>query len=284
MDAEIPWRSDSGAPRPPLPGGLQRMFRGGRTLKRWRYVGVFGPELMLCAGQVRVGPGRQSFWAVWDGAALRERTRVWGGHRHVEMSPGELRIEEADFAALVRWEEDEGVETISRHGARGGGGSGGGNGGGVIWTRKQAGAPARGKVRLGSRQLSFSAQVVVDDSAGYHARETAWLWCAGVGHSTAGARLGWNIASGLHDAPQGSERTLWLDGVPQELGPEDFAADLSQVGELRFERQATRYRRERLGPLLQSEYEQPFGRFSGSIGGVLLQEGFGVTERHRAHW
>ena len=26
-----------------------------RPLKAWRYVGVFGPELMLCAALVRVG-------------------------------------------------------------------------------------------------------------------------------------------------------------------------------------------------------------------------------------
>src|SRR3954447_26658459 len=49
-----------------------------RILKRWRYVGVWGPDLMLCAGVVRVGGVPQSFWAVWDRDRLvvRERTRM----------------------------------------------------------------------------------------------------------------------------------------------------------------------------------------------------------------
>lgn len=253
------------------------MFLGGRPLKRWRYVGVFGPQLMLCAAHVRVGPGHQSFWAAWDGAVLHGRTRTFGGHGRVQLSSaGELRIDEADFAAHVHWREGDGVETISRHGK-----------GGVIWTRKQAGALAHGEVRFehqqrGGVQLE-EAQVVVDDSAGYHARETAWLWCAGVGRSTGGAQLGWNLVSGLHDSQRHSERTLWVDGKSRELAPADFAPDLSRVGELRFEQQAVRSRRERFGPLV-SDYQQPFGRFSGSVGGVELAQGFGVMERHFARW
>ena len=40
------------------------MFDRGRPLKRWRWVGVFSEELMVCAAQVRIGPARQSFWAL----------------------------------------------------------------------------------------------------------------------------------------------------------------------------------------------------------------------------
>src|SRR4028119_1288494 len=49
-----------------------------RLRKAWRYAGIFGEELMVCAGVVRVGPARQAFWAVWDRRAevLRERTRL----------------------------------------------------------------------------------------------------------------------------------------------------------------------------------------------------------------
>ncbi len=51
---------------------------GSRPLKAWRYVGVFGPELMLCVATVRIGRARQSFWAVWDrrSARLHERTAL----------------------------------------------------------------------------------------------------------------------------------------------------------------------------------------------------------------
>ncbi len=47
-----------------LPPARMRLMRGGRTLKRWRYVGVYAPELMLCAAEALVGPLGQRFWAV----------------------------------------------------------------------------------------------------------------------------------------------------------------------------------------------------------------------------
>ena len=46
--------------------GAMRLMRGGRPLKRWRYVGVFGEELMACAALVQVGPARQAFWALYE--------------------------------------------------------------------------------------------------------------------------------------------------------------------------------------------------------------------------
>jgi hypothetical protein len=50
------------------------MWRGGRPLKRWTWVGAFGPDMMLCAALARVGPLASSWWAVWDGTRLVERT------------------------------------------------------------------------------------------------------------------------------------------------------------------------------------------------------------------
>ena len=37
---------------------------GTRPLKRWRYVGVYTPELMLCVGDARIGGIPQRWWAV----------------------------------------------------------------------------------------------------------------------------------------------------------------------------------------------------------------------------
>ena len=55
--AQIPWRGP-GPDRPdlPLPPGPMPLRRDGQTRKRWRYVGVFGEELMLCAARAEVGP------------------------------------------------------------------------------------------------------------------------------------------------------------------------------------------------------------------------------------
>jgi hypothetical protein len=162
-------------------------------------------------------------------------------------------------------------------------------GGGWIWTRKQ-GARAVGTVRVDGVSSPVDARAVIDDSAGYHARETSWEWCAGVGEDARGRPVMWNLVTGLHDAAAGSERAVWVDGAPRELGPVAFAEDLGEVrfaegGALRFAPEAQRARHDRVGRLLESEYRQPFGTFAGALpGGVALATAYGVMERHRARW
>src|SRR5215211_8885022 len=72
------WRAEGGdrAGRPdlPLPPGRMPAWRGRRPLKRWTWVGAFGPELMLCAAVARIGPVTAAWWAVWDGATFTERS------------------------------------------------------------------------------------------------------------------------------------------------------------------------------------------------------------------
>src|SRR5258705_2122669 len=58
-----------------VPHVFRAPLKGGRPLKRWRYVGIFGDDLMACFGVVGIGPLRQAFWAVLDEDGLRERTR-----------------------------------------------------------------------------------------------------------------------------------------------------------------------------------------------------------------
>jgi hypothetical protein len=68
-----------------------------------------------------------------------------------------------------------------------------------------------------------------------------------------------------------------------------FATDLSSVAfatgdELRFGAEAVRARHDRL-LLVDSEYRQPFGTFSGALPGAgALHGGLGVMEHHRARW
>jgi len=161
-----------------------------RIPKRWRYVGVYGPEVMLCAGIVRVGGVPQCFWAVWDRErrVLHERTRR----------------------------------------------------------------------RLGTVALPEGA--VPSDSDGYHARETAWDWCAGAGRAADGRAVAWNLVVGVHDAPSGSERRVWIDGAPREVPPVAFTPRarrgrrpaLRGRGAARPPRpRALRPRRERVPPALR---------------------------------
>jgi Protein of unknown function (DUF2804) len=254
--------------------------RAGRLLKRWRYVGVYGPELMLCAGSAHVGPARQVWWAVWDreDGRLHERTRLARGRGAVQVEqPGSLRVRDGDVAIDLGLDEGAGVEVVSPAGRA------------YIWTRKQGGVPARGRVRLGDREREVVARAIVDDSAGYHDRRTAWRWSAGVGAAADGRAVAWNLVEGIHDDPEASERTVWLDGVPVQVSPARFAPDLAEIafagGErLRFAPEATRHRSDRL-LLFRSDYEQPFGTFAGSLPEAgPLAAGYGVMERHDVKW
>jgi len=236
--------------RLPLPPVRMPAWRGSRPLKRWRYVGVYGPELMLCVGHARIGPGR--VLVVADGVEI------------------DLTLDEVD-----------GVETICP------------NGSAYAWTRKQGGVRAHGTVVLNGVVRELDAFAVIDDSAGYHARNTAWRWSAGVGRAEDGRSLAWNLVAGINDPPRESERTVWLGGVPVEVGPAaQFAEDLGTVEtedgvDLRFSSEAIRERRDNL-LLVRSAYRQPFGTFSGVLPGphgpLALAEGWGVMEEHTAVW
>jgi hypothetical protein len=169
------------------------------------------------------------------------------------------------------------VETASPHGPS------------WIWTRKQGGVPVRGTVRVDSRRLEVDGPGFVDESAGYHDRVTSWSWSAGNGTSADGRPVAWNLAEGIHDSPRDSERSIWVDGEPREIGPVRFAPDLTSVsfaegGELRCAAEATRARDDNL-LLFRSRYAQPFGTFSGTLpGGLELAEGYGVMESHDVRW
>jgi hypothetical protein len=110
-----------------------------------------------------------------------------------------------------------------------------------------------------------------------------------VGEAADGRAVAWNLVTGINDPAEGSERAVWVDGKPREVGPVQFAPDLSAVGfteggELRFTAEATRERDDNL-LLFRSRYAQPFGTFSGSLPrGVEITEAFGVMERHEARW
>ena len=87
------------------------------------------------------------------------------------------------------------------------------DGRGYAWTRKRAPVRARGTVRVDGEACAVDAAGLIDDSAGYHARHTAWRWSAGVGEAAAGGgAVAWNLVAGVHDSPTASERTVWAAG------------------------------------------------------------------------
>jgi hypothetical protein len=216
------------------------LVRGGRLLKRWSYVGAYGPDLMLCAARGRIGVIPFSWWASWDGERLREGS----GRLDVEIEGGAE------------------IEVVSPHGAQ------------YAWTRK-----CEARVRYEGLEL----RGLVDQSAGYHARHTAWRWSAGVGTLVSGEPVTWNLVEGIHDAAEASECTVWVAGEPREVPPVAFDG-LRGVGGLRFEPVAVRAARENY-LIVRSDYEQPFGTFAGELPGAgELREGWGVMERHDVRW
>src|SRR4029079_15103254 len=78
------------------------------------------------------------------------------------------------------------VEVTSPHGAQ------------YAWTRKRGGVPVRGWVMAGGRRVSVSLRGLVDESAGYHARETSWRWSAGVGGVGGGVPAAPHAVGGTH--------------------------------------------------------------------------------------
>jgi hypothetical protein len=276
--------------RPSDTGGMP-MFRGLRPLKRWRYVGIFSEELMACAALVRIGPARQSFWAVHlaGETVSRERTRLLPrsgevalihGHAHQARGGGlgRVRVDDRGLLLDLTLEEQDGIEALCPHGRY------------EVWTRKQAGVRARGTLALdGGEPREIDALAVIDDTAGHHARQTEWRWSAGVGQREDGVAVAWNLVSGVNDPATGSERAVWVAGEPHEVPPVSFAADLSSIrsadgSELRFRAEAERSRRDNL-LIVSSDYRAPFGSFSGTLpGGVPLAGGRGVVEYHRARW
>jgi hypothetical protein len=262
--------------------------------KRWRYLGAYSDELMLCAARVQVGPLGQTFWAFWDRGEreLHERTvlrppfvrgEVWGedgaGRRLGYNAPDEgcvVRVSADTAEATLRAGPGVWAESVCPNGE-----------GGFVWTRKR---PVRVEyeVHLGQRRLRGEAMGLEDESAGYHPRHTVWSWSAGVGVLTDGRSVAWNLVEGVNDPAERSERAIWVDGVPSEPAPVEFegleAIRFGDGSRLDFSAEAER-RAQEDRRIVRYSYRQPFGTFTGALpGGLRLGEAQGVMEHHDALW
>ncbi len=275
---DSPYRGD-GSDRPlgvPLPPHKMPWFRAGRLLKRWRYVSLWSRDLSICAANISVGPVRQEFWAVWD----RKHRQLWERTRLcpccVTLVPNRLLVRDGGITIDVTLDEQAGFEVVVPDGQA------------YTWTRKQL-VRAYGTVHLSNGPRQVEAMVLIDDNAGYHPRHTRWRWSGGAGQDTTGRAVGWSVIDGLNDPAHNSERTVWIDGVPQEVSTVSFEENLAGVvfhdgAQLHFQAEAARERRDNL-LLVRSTYRQPFGTFTGALpGGIHLREAYGVMEWHEAVW
>jgi hypothetical protein len=285
LEAELerlPWRGPPddrpGLAVPPEPMPL---LMGRRMRKRWRWVGGFSRNLIVFAAIVGVGPTSMTFWGVWD----RERRRLWERTRRgFPGSRPEVRMDGPDVAVRARSVEfdlhlGEGtpIECMCPNGE-----------GGYTWTRKAAGLPLSGEVKIGQRTIPIKGRGVDDQSAGYHPRYTSWKWSAGVGRARDGREVAWNLVSGINDPPRSSERAIWVDGRPFEPGPVSFqgldSIHFEDESRLNFEAETQRSHHEGVPLIARSDYEAPFGSFTGTVSGLPLEIALGVMEAHDAVW
>jgi hypothetical protein len=271
---------------------------GGVNRKRWRYLGAFSDEVMVCAARVGVGPASQTFWAIWDREKreLIERTvmRLPGARGEVwtESTEGTAVDNAPDEGSTVRIEASHPEAGTMRGFLRTGAGAWAEcvcatGEGGFVWTRKRI-VPVEIDLRLGERRIRCAARGVEDESAGYHPKHTVWNWSAGVGTLADGREVGWNLVEGVNDPPERSERAIWVDGEPFEPGPSKFdgleAISFDDGSRIECAAEAERSRVEKRGPISYS-YRQPFGTFSGTLpGGFELASAMGVMETHDARW
>lgn len=253
------------------------LFSHGQLRKRWRYVGLFSEEVMLCAARAEVGALTQSFWIFWDrrGRNHAARTILLPGSSEVTLDGPRLEIDGPDLRASLRLGEVAPVEVTCPSGKA------------EAWTRKRVGMPVEGTVEVPGQRWEVSGRGVDDESAGHHRRETSWRWSAGVGESADGRSVAWNLVEGINDPPQHSERAIWVDGEPHEPPPVSFRGvdgiEFADRSALDFNSECERARSENL-LLIRSRYLLRFGAFSGSLEGIGLAEGLGVMESHDAVW
>jgi hypothetical protein len=280
VPATLAYRGD-GSDRPgaiQVPPSTAPALRGRRIRKYWRYVGVWGPDLLIGAARVHVGTLTQEFWAIWvrRERLLRERTRLSSGR--VNLTSDGLRIRDGDVRVDLDLASTDrsGFEVVTPVG------------GSWTWTRKAL-TRATGRVRLGDRWYDVDSAAMLDDNGGYHPRRTHWWWSAGAGTLLDGRSAMWNAVVGLNDTPPHIENTVWVDGTTQPIGPVEISRDLVTTrfddgNSLTFHNEVERTTNINL-ILLRSSYRAPFGRFTGTLpGGLVLSDGFGVMEDHHALW
>lgn len=291
-----------------------------RGVKRWQFLGIASPDVILGAAVVATGYLGTAFAYVFDrerrtlvevshlaplnrgvcfGADGSQGTASWHrGGRSVSMetdrSQGVHRLD-VDLPELqihVELSDDaQPVSCCTRAGFAG-----------FNYTVKQAGLAARGSVVAGGRKhelVPASAWGVLDFTTGRPQRETFWNWAAAAGPGPDGRILGLNLVLGLNESGV-TENVIWIDGRPVKVDTVRFdysRRDLASPWTLRswdgrvdlmFVPQGERSESIDVG-LLASHFHQPFGTFSGTLRdeqghALAVDELPGFVEEHFARW
>jgi hypothetical protein len=278
--------------------------------KRWHYVSIAGPRVVLACCIVDVGYASNAFGYVHD-RALRALAVVFGvlglpssakiADRAGEGAASsfktravELRLERATgskswtlsgrgpdgFSVDATLDASTAATTLCAIAAIPGGL---GN-----CTHKTVGLAARGTCSVKGARFDLDGHTAaLDHTSGLMARETSWRWA-----SAAGPRVGLNF---VEDFNGPVENVVWLDGKIHPVGPVRFTFDKNATTkpwrlrsddgavDLTFTPESERRQHKNLG-IAVSRYAQPIGTFKGRLCGTDVADLPGVTEDHFARW
>lgn len=313
----VPARGWSGVAPPP--GWLARRVQE----KRWVFVTLALPELMVGAAVVDLGYGSQAFAYALDLEAEAmvveasvmgmpwHRVRVGPGHA-AEFSGGGVRVHATpvgtwdpvasrrldlgisisvpgaglEVEAVLKLSQVDALTVIAPVEGRPGN-----------WTEKHAGVPCEGSARLKGRSYDLSGAVGgTDRTHGFPPRHTVWGWAMANGRAgdADGPRVGFNLVTEFNVSPGIDEGALWVDGQLTSLPPGRIEVDAGAAkvvaGDLAlaFLPLASHRERRNLG-LVRSNFRQHAGVFSGGVpgpDGARLQLAClpGVVEQQDVWW
>ena len=159
---------------------------------------------------------------------------------------------------------------------------------GYVWTRKRPVA-VECDVRIGERRIRCEARGVEDESCGYHPHHTVWDWSAGVGETTDGREVAWNLVSG-HQRPAAGLRAGDLGRRRADASPgrRDLRRPRGDRARRRPARVHRRGRAQQGGVAAVGELLATASRSAPSPApcpaGSSSPSGLGVMEHHDAHW
>lgn len=147
------------------------------------------------------------------------------------------------------------------------------------FTTKAAGLNATGRIILNGKSFDLdpeTAFAVFDWTNGFYPRRTSWNWACGAGLGHDGQKIGFNFSSGVYESGL-LENTVWINGHPESIDDDIvFSYDpqcpsrpwqiQSRNGavNLLFKPEGIRQANENLG-IVQSRFIQPCGAFEGAI-------------------
>ncbi len=163
--------------------------------------------------------------------------------------------------------------------------------------------PVEGHLTVGRRRVEVGgpdAFLILDIHKAHYPRRTWWSWATLAGRDTLGRLIGLNLTANVVEGdPHYSENALWIDGRCQRASRPAFSHPggtrapwrlTTEAGEVALDFYPEGGRGEDLNlGLLQSRFDQPHGRFHGSItaadGEIIEVDGMrGVCEEHLAVW